>query len=230
MEQLDSVQTNPPSSPPESKKSIFRAHRLIPAVLFTNAFFLIMIFSQYLYYLIPAGTFLLDYAFLFFLILLIAVLQVLGGIYYRRPPMRLLNIILLLIGMAMFGYIALFFNGPFRALIFILTFIGFLLNCIVFILNFHMLGNKRVKTQFLIAFSFRNNPLKKLGILGILLVIIIGSGIGAYYSFWDTIVVQAPNGFRDDQQLLGNSLYEFIPDLGADFAKCHGSSKDSDFQ
>lgn len=122
----------------------FDGKRLIRDALIIDAVIYIIIAVQYVAVPLMVGTIFLDFAMLTTIALILAGLCIVGAIYYRLMPVSvLLNSWLLLIGTALFAYMAVMFNGPFNTYILALSLCLAILNGFSYALNSrgHWKGN-----------------------------------------------------------------------------------------
>ncbi|MBD3353931.1 MAG: hypothetical protein GF364_20785 [Candidatus Lokiarchaeota archaeon] len=127
-----------------NSKMKLEGKHLIKDTLFVNAVIYSIFAVQYFFIPLFTGLMLLDKIILTFVLGLLAILSVVGGHYYKLLPVSvLLNSLLLLIGIALFSYMMVFFSGPFNKLVFTLSIIMVFLNGVSFIVNIrgHWKGN-----------------------------------------------------------------------------------------
>lgn len=132
---MEKVQVAPQSPAEKVPTNQFDGKLLVKDTLVLNSIIFAIIISQYIAYPIIAGLLLHDFTFLTVIFLGYIICALIGAKYYRNIGVSLLNSVLLLIGFAGFGYMAIFFNGPFNIPLFCIICPMALLNMVVFFIN-----------------------------------------------------------------------------------------------
>lgn len=118
------------------EKFRFDGKKLIPEILFINAIIYQVFNIQYIIIPLRIGGVFYEYWFFIFVFCLLTFLNLVGAKYYTLMPVALgLNSILLLVGMAIFGYMVFFLNGPFDQVVLTVGLVLLILNGFGYVVN-----------------------------------------------------------------------------------------------
>jgi hypothetical protein len=118
-----------------SDKSLFDGISLIKSTLILNSLVYFFVGIQHIFIPLLAGLPFYNFSFITYILFLLGISSLFGAKYYKTMPMAVINSLLLLIGIAAFGFLSIFFNGIFNQPMFVVDISLLILNGIAFGVN-----------------------------------------------------------------------------------------------
>lgn len=169
-----------------------------------NFFFLSFMFVQYTIIPLSRGALnLVDQAFIIVLFGILVAFNLLGMIHYRLQSANVGSSFILLASAALLVYLAVYYNGPFNALLFGILVFLIAMNILGMGVNGRLYWNKSRRLNFFTTLDWTRHNGRKLIKVFTVTGILLALAASSYYSFWLPVTVRPADGAKTTSSYWG---------------------------